>query len=203
MTGDSGLTLVEALVALVIASFVVMATGSLVAFLTTQSERQLRSERDLRAAASVGMLLDQVASGVGREVDAVRLQGGVLTISTSTPPLSLAAPGPVRLELAAKAAEQGQVLALRALRRGGAGAPAGGDNSQVLVTDADLLRFELAVDGRWSTAWTGGSPRPSALRLTWRQRGSPLHQHVASLERATSIRCLREPGLRACRQEAP
>ena len=197
-THDRGFSLVEALVSLAIAGFVIIALADLTWLMAGQERRLTGSEQDVAEAAAFAATIDRLLAAPGADANALSLGEAGLSFISHGLPQSTAAGGRAHIDLAiaAGASENRLVLSLSPL----SGTDAfGTSRPQTVLSHLQTLSIQVRVAGQWQSRWPGNAPLPDLVRFTWNQWGQRMREHVAVVgSRQTSTTCIRAPLNQAC-----
>ncbi|MGN8119805.1 prepilin-type N-terminal cleavage/methylation domain-containing protein [Labrys sp. 22185] len=196
LNGDSGLTLVEALVALAISSFVIVALGNLVWFVVGQERRLALSEADIRQAAWFAQTIDRIVEEA--DPSSIRLEVGAISLTTTGVPLSLARDRAIPIKFPLIASGGLQSLTMDANVDVSAELQ-GDDRRQPLLSQLTKLAISIRSGGAWLDGWQGRGPLPDAVRFSWQRVGGSSRTHIAYVRRQmTETACIRDPQLAVC-----
>jgi prepilin-type N-terminal cleavage/methylation domain-containing protein len=201
---ETGFSLIEILVTMIIAAGVVTVTGTLLSLVAQQTVRSNRASSDVREAMAFMRLVDRLLSDVGAGADALVIDRDTLTIAGFGAPRSLAAAAEVVARLARE--------------------PSGGDTSHVVFTIArfdgdvasatsrrtetvlaDLERFEIAAEigRRWVTESRGLTGPITRLRFAWLRKGGRPRIHEVEVRFGVPTACIRNPVANGCSMLVP
>lgn len=188
---DSGLTLVEALVALTISSFALLALGNFTWFVVARHERLSAAGADVQEASAFSQTMTRLIEGA--DPRSVRLSLTTLSLSTIGLPQSVAADAIRTVQLNVEADRTRKQFSM------------GMSGSQpISVTDVEgrrqplltmLMRFSVTVrtQGIWTESWQGEGPAPDRIKFTWQRAGGPQRtQSFLFGKRPPSVACLRD-----------
>jgi prepilin-type N-terminal cleavage/methylation domain-containing protein len=203
LASDAGFSLVESLVALAIAGFIMIALADLVWLMAGQERRLAGSEADVSEAAAFAATIDRLFAAPAVEASALSLGEDGLSLVSHGLPQSTAAGGRARINLTLEGdgAEKRLVLNLVPLD--------GTDNlgaslPQTILGHLETLAIQVRVAGQWQSRWAGRLALPDLVRFTWNESGQRPREHFAVIgSRQTSTACLRTPLNPACWRPVP
>lgn len=195
---DGGFSLVESLVSLAIAGFVVIALANLIWLMAGQEQRLTASESDVAEAAAFAATIERLFASPAADANALTLDEQGLSLVSHGLPQSTAAAGRARiaLTLAPGAYESRLVLSLAPLSSTDA---FGGSLPQTVLSHLQSLSIQVRAGGQWRSRWGGNLPLPDLVRFSWNQWGQRPRELVAMIgARQTSTACIRSPLNQAC-----
>jgi type II secretory pathway pseudopilin PulG len=197
-THDAGFTLVEALVALAICSFVMIALGNLVWLLAGQQQRLALDETDVEQAYALAGTVERLVGGI--DPASLRLGPDGVSLTSNGLPQSAAVGRPMPVTLRVERSDEFKSIFMTVGDAGHAEAAFDGSRPQPLLSRVADLAIDVKVRGAWLSSFGGQAAMPERLRFRWRRPGGKVHMFTATIGRApTAALCIRDPSDRNCR----
>jgi prepilin-type N-terminal cleavage/methylation domain-containing protein len=201
---DLGFSLIEVLVAMMIAAAVLTALGTLLSLAAQQKARLGAAVDDTDEAIAFTRLVDRLFGDIGERPDAVAIEDQSLSVSGFGLPQSLAASGEVVAHLAPRPSGPtlSRVLFTVSLPEAALATPGTERTDTVL---SDLVQYSVFAqrNGQWSAAWPSSAGPPARVRFVWQRQGGRPRSHEAVVRQGVATACIRSLVAQGCAEHLP
>ena len=200
-----GFSLIEVLVAMVIAAMALTASGTLLSLVVQQKSRSIVAASDVGEAMSFMRLVDRLFSDVGAGADALVLDRSTVIVSGFGLPRGLAASAEALAVLAREPSGPGSSRVTFTIARfEGDAALATSRRTETVLTDLERFGIATEVDGRWvlgeERRLNGAITR---IRFSWLRKGGRPRVHDVEVRRGVATACIRSSLARGCSMLTP